>query len=238
MFELGPTLRQARERRGLTYAEVERETRIRPRYLRALEEETWDALPGPTYTKGFLRAYADFLDLDGQQFVDEFSSRLPPPEEGPTVSLQPIARPRLWAPTGALAGVVLVLAVVAVAVWLVGVGGGSKQAGRHAPPHHATRPPAPPPPAPPPKPTTARLTLTAVRGACWYDAHRGSQTGSEVSTGTLEPGQSVRLSGRRLWLRLGDPTTVDATLNGTKVALPQLTPVNVLVTASGIQQTS
>jgi cytoskeleton protein RodZ len=75
MFEIGSTLRQARERRRLTFDQVEAETKIRTRYLRALEEEQFDILPGPTYVKGFLRTYAEYLNLDGQLFVDEFNSR-------------------------------------------------------------------------------------------------------------------------------------------------------------------
>jgi transcriptional regulator with XRE-family HTH domain len=237
VFELGNSLRDARERRGLSYADVERDTRIRPRYLRALEEETFDALPGQTYAKGFLREYADFLGLDGQQFVDEFSSRFPPPDEGPKAPLQPIARPGIRLPsTTSLAVGGIALAILAVSIWLVGVGGGSKQS-QQPPPRHHTPPPPPPPPPAPAKPRLVSLTLTATRGSCWLDAHRGSQTGTTLHTGTLQPGQSVHLAGRRIWIRLGDPPSLNATLNGKAVALPQLTPVNVLVTPAGVRQT-
>ena len=75
MFEIGPALKEARERRGLAFGDVEADTAIRTRYIRALEEEQFHVLPGPTYTKGFLRAYAEYLGLDGQLFIDEFNSR-------------------------------------------------------------------------------------------------------------------------------------------------------------------
>ena len=75
MFEIGPALREARERRGLAFGDVEADTAIRTRYIRALEDEQFHVLPGPTYTKGFLRAYAEYLGLDGQLFIDEFNSR-------------------------------------------------------------------------------------------------------------------------------------------------------------------
>jgi cytoskeleton protein RodZ len=75
MFEIGTTLRQARERRQIGLDRVEAETKIRARYLRALEDEDFDALPGPTFVRGFLRAYAAHLGLDGQLFVDEYNSR-------------------------------------------------------------------------------------------------------------------------------------------------------------------
>ena len=56
-------------------AQAEQTTKIRGKYLRALEEEQFDVLPSETYVKGFLRTYADYLGLDGQLYVDEFNSR-------------------------------------------------------------------------------------------------------------------------------------------------------------------
>ena len=75
MFEIGNTLREARLRRGLDVLECEAETKIRAKYLRAMEEEQFDLMPSPTYVRGFLRAYAEFLDLDGQLVLDEYESR-------------------------------------------------------------------------------------------------------------------------------------------------------------------
>jgi cytoskeletal protein RodZ len=75
MFEIGATLREARERRHLTWEQVEADTKIRAKYLRALEEEEFDSLPSGTYVRGFLRAYASYLGLDGRLFVDEYASR-------------------------------------------------------------------------------------------------------------------------------------------------------------------
>src|SRR6266508_535320 len=75
MFEIGNSLREARLRRELDFPELEQGTKIRAKYLRALEDENFDQLPEPTYVKGFLRAYADYLGLDGQLYVDEFNVR-------------------------------------------------------------------------------------------------------------------------------------------------------------------
>src|SRR6266566_7880998 len=75
MFELGSSLRDTRVRRGIELAQVAAETRIRTRYLQALEDERFELLPGSAYAKGFLRAYADYLGLDGQLFVDEYNAR-------------------------------------------------------------------------------------------------------------------------------------------------------------------
>src|SRR5712692_7635203 len=68
MLEIGIGLRQTRESRGLVLAEAEAETRIRGRYLAALEEELFEALP-EGYARTFLRSYANYLGLDGQLFV-------------------------------------------------------------------------------------------------------------------------------------------------------------------------
>ncbi|HEY8639097.1 MAG TPA: helix-turn-helix domain-containing protein, partial [Solirubrobacterales bacterium] len=75
MFEIGISLREARLRQHLELPEVEQATKIRGKYLRALEEEQFEVLPAQTYVKGFLRAYADYLGLDGQLYVAEFNSR-------------------------------------------------------------------------------------------------------------------------------------------------------------------
>ena len=75
MFEIGNSLREARVRQGLDYPQVELATKIRAKYIRALEEEHFEVLPSGTYIKGFMRSYAEFLGLDGQLYVDEYNSR-------------------------------------------------------------------------------------------------------------------------------------------------------------------
>jgi cytoskeletal protein RodZ len=75
VFEIGGTLRDARLRLGLDFVELETRTKIRAKYLRALEDERFDVLPAATYVKGFLRTYAEALQLDGKLFVDEYVTR-------------------------------------------------------------------------------------------------------------------------------------------------------------------
>ena len=75
MFEIGNSLREARTRKGLDFPELEQGTKIRAKYLRALEDEAFETLPSATYVKGFLRTYADYLGLDGQLYVDEYNVR-------------------------------------------------------------------------------------------------------------------------------------------------------------------
>src|SRR5688572_3194047 len=75
MPEIGETLREARMRRRIDMTEVEAATKIRAKYLRALEGEEWHLLPGPTFVKTFLRTYADYLELDSRLLVEEYKQR-------------------------------------------------------------------------------------------------------------------------------------------------------------------
>src|SRR5436853_4416946 len=79
-------------RRRIEIAQAEQATKVRGKYLRALEDEQFELLPSETYVKGFLRTYAEYLGLDGQLYVDEYNSRFVVGEEE-----QP-ARPRRYAP--------------------------------------------------------------------------------------------------------------------------------------------
>jgi hypothetical protein len=69
---IGATLREARGRRKLDLSEVEAAIKIRVRYLQAIENEEWDALPGGAYTRGFIRTYAVYLGLDGDRLADDY----------------------------------------------------------------------------------------------------------------------------------------------------------------------
>ena len=62
-------------RRRIDMTEVEAATKIRAKYLRALENEEWDLLPGPTFVKTFLRTYAEYLELDPRMLVEEYRQR-------------------------------------------------------------------------------------------------------------------------------------------------------------------
>src|ERR671938_1366837 len=90
MPEIGASLREARMRARIDISELEAETKIRAKYLRALENEEWDLLPGPTFVKSFLRTYADALGLDSRLLVEEYKLRH---ERLSDVELQPIVPP-------------------------------------------------------------------------------------------------------------------------------------------------
>jgi len=153
-LQIGEVLRSTRSRLGKDIYTVERETKIRRKYLQALENEEWDVLPGPTYTKGFLRTYANYLGLDADALVDEFRRTIErsPAAERPYLFSEPLLerrrRPippdrRSW---GQILGVLAILVIAVAAVVAVvridpldwfGSGAGADQGkGKHAKGHH------------------------------------------------------------------------------------------------------
>jgi cytoskeleton protein RodZ len=104
MAEIGATLREARMRARIDVSEIEAQTKIRAKYLRALENEEWDLLPGPTFVKSFLRTYGQALGLDGRALVEEYKLHHEHPGEGAELSQQPTASaPRRTRPRGGTA---------------------------------------------------------------------------------------------------------------------------------------
>jgi cytoskeleton protein RodZ len=120
MTDIGATLREARMRARIDVSEIEAQTKIRAKYLRALENEEWDLLPGPTFVRTFLRTYAQALGLDGKALVEEYRLRCEPPAETdhqPVVSGTPRSRgrsrPNRGAP-GPSRGYMIAVGVIAV----------------------------------------------------------------------------------------------------------------------------
>lgn len=117
---LGERLSEARLSRGLDLRDVERETRIRVRYLAALEQERFEALPGDAYARAFLRTYAAYLSLDADACVDDLRRRRGEPDEPivPTPVARPSRRPRLPALVAAAAIAATVGGTVALVLLL------------------------------------------------------------------------------------------------------------------------
>src|ERR687883_328711 len=98
MPEIGRTLQEARMRAKIDISEVEQGTKIRAKYLRAIENEEWGLLPGPTFVKSFLRTYAEYLGLDAKLLVEEYKLHHEEPAEvdlAASVAPPPRARPRV-----------------------------------------------------------------------------------------------------------------------------------------------
>jgi Helix-turn-helix domain len=219
MFEIGNSLREARVRQGLDYPQVELATKIRAKYIRALEEEEFAVLPSGTYIKGFMRSYAEFLGLDGQLYVDEYNSRHV--VEG--FDDMPQRRARVHQDRGverkvvlfALAGIAAVTALVIVA-WKFG-GGDS--------------PASTPPVVTPHTPAATGLRFVGRGSGTYLEIRRGSSTGAVVYQGTLRPGASEFVIGKRFWLSVRKPMGVRFELAGKGLTLPPHRNVHVLVPA-------
>src|SRR5277367_4466064 len=138
MPEIGETLRDARMRARIDVSEIEAKTKIRAKYLRALENEEWGLLPGPTFVKSFLRTYAQALGLDGKAMVEEYRLHHESPSEGmlePIVSTPQSRRTRTRGRSGSgdgpsrgyvIAVSVIGVVIIALIVLLVSGGGGGK----------------------------------------------------------------------------------------------------------------
>ena len=219
MFEIGNSLREARLRQGLDFPEIEQATKIRGKYLRALEEEQFEVLPAQTYVKGFLRSYADYLGLDGQLYVDEFNSRY---VRGEFEDEEEHAyRPRIAGAGrggGTFQGKAVLLTVAVIAGVTVFFFAAWKLGGNDPP---EALPPFNPPPAKPkqPKPK-ARLVASGVAGGSYIVVRRGSRTSKPIYSGTLENGKKQRFEGRRLWIYVYAPANLRLRLNGRARAVP------------------
>jgi cytoskeleton protein RodZ len=230
VFELGPSLREARTRRGIEFGQAEQATKIRGKYLRALEDEHFDTLPSPTYVKGFLRTYADYLGLDGQLYVDEYTSRFVSGEDWESRrarrSSDRTESRRLQ--TVIVVGVVAAIALVTVIVIAAWSSSGDNDRGARAPKAHHASTAAASRAVP-----SAYLEITAVRGPSKVIVNR-SQSGRHILfEGTLERGDTQAFNGKRFWLNVGAPENLVIRVGGRRVHIVGFRPWVLTVTPSG-----
>jgi cytoskeletal protein RodZ len=230
VFEIGNSLREARMRRNVDFAQAELATKIRGKYFRALEEEQFEVLPAQTYIKGFLRTYAEYLGLDGQLYVDEYNSRF----VGATDEHEPRTRRSAVRPQRRnhrrIETNVVLIALAAIAVLVVVIISAWKTSDNK------------PPPAPRTTPRATRhtqksyplLTLTGLVGSTHVAARVGSASGNVAFDGTISKGDaSVALRGRRLWLQIDSPENLRIQVRGKLVHVPGLQPRVIIVTPTG-----
>jgi cytoskeleton protein RodZ len=217
MPDIGETLRETRMRRHIDMSDVEAATKIRAKYLRALENEEWDLLPGPTFVKTFLRTYAEYLDLDPRLLVEEYRQRY---ERPTTQDLTPFGagrgsqrgrrrQPRRR-PVGPIIVGVLAVAILLGVLYLLGIQGHDNEAPvtQATPTPRATAKPAAKKkskkakkkPAAPSR-VTLRLTASQHVYVCVVDA-----SGKQIVNGDfLEAGQSTKtFRSRSFRLNLGN----------------------------------
>jgi cytoskeletal protein RodZ len=228
LFEIGNSLREARVRRGIDFAQAELATKVRGKYLRALEEEHFEVLPAETYVKGFLRTYAEYLGLDGQLYVDEYNSRFVIGEEQSEArARRSAARPQRRhrrietnVVLGALAAIAILMVIV-ISAWKAS---SKSPSGTPTTTVAKTSTGAPAP----------LLSLRAVRGSSRVTARKNNATGDIVFDGTMQRGdQSLRLEGKRLWVYVSSPENLRIVANGHTVVVRGLRPRVAVVTKTG-----
>ena len=228
MFEIGNSLREARVRRGIDFPQAELATKIRGKYLRALEDEQFDLLPAETYVKGFLRTYAEYLGLDGQLYVDEFNSRFVSGEEHEprvrrSAARAPQRRHRRIETNVVLIALALIAipTVIVVAAWKAS-SGSTPTKPKTAPVVHHTTAYAP------------LLLLTALHGSTHVAARVANARGNVAYDGTVAQGdQPVAIRGRRLWVQIDTPENLRVEVRGKLVHVPGQKPRVIIVTPTG-----
>ena len=210
MPDIGESLREARMRARIDIAEIEAQTKIRAKYLRALENEEWDLLPGPTYVKSFLRTYAEALDLDAKLLVDEYKLRH---ERLSEVELQPInaaapgrERRRQTPILPPWFFIAVIIAGLVFALYLLGSGDEEPETAATPPPQTNTtttrRPASTPPPARRARPTRVRLRIdaTGLVNVCLKAGNKTLVNGQTLTAGQRTP----TFRSRRFRLTLGN----------------------------------
>jgi cytoskeleton protein RodZ len=229
MPNIGDTLREARMRQRLDIADVEAKTKIRAKYLRALENEEFGMLPGPTFVKTFLRTYAEVLGLDPHLLVEDYRATH---EAGDEIEqLQPLGPPgasrerRRGAmgggrrPGGPLLVVGLALVAVLGALLVIGLVGGDEEGspdeapteranteGRRQSTEREQQ-------RPPPRRVVLRIVPAAETYVC-VDNGPGTDIRFEQ---IIDSARTFR--GRRLRVNLGN-TSVEITKNGRRFQVP------------------
>jgi cytoskeletal protein RodZ len=218
MFNIGSSLHEARTRQNLDLEEMEQRTKVRAKYLRLLEDERFDQLPGHAYTKGFLQVYANALGLDGRLYVEEYNSRYvtgegdasPRLPRGPVPPSRRRRERRETRTVGVALAAILVVTAFVIAAWRFG-GHDEPQVDGVSPPTRATQT----------RSAQQRVTVTvrAVAGPSFMEVRAGVEGGTPLYTGTLEKGQFQRFTKKALFLNVERPRNVVVKVDGQRTLL-------------------
>lgn len=232
---VGEVLRRTREEKGISLADVEEETKIRRKYIVALENDDFDVLPGKVYVKGFLRNYARFLGLDGEELVGEYQKLFPSrPETEPVLeNMTPTGFDKPAGSRRRLVAIAAVLLVGAIFYWWSAAGPaqrdelsgngreqnlstGQQDEGNGAGDAGERSGPAPGGQDDGTEPGTVErginVVLEVTNKDCWMQV---IVDGRNTFEGLVQPGNTKEFMGReRVWLKLGDAGAVRVQVNG------------------------
>ena len=226
---IGERLREARMRQKIDIADVEAATKIRAKYLRALENEEFGLLPGNTFVKTFLRTYAEYLGLDPQLLLEEYRAGYEPRDQA---ELQPYSvaarRPRRESrraprqpagPPGPGTAIIVLVGVVLVIFAILGLTGGDDEKSAAPQAERRERPERPKSERRRERkaaPTTLRLR--AVPSVATYMCVDRGPAREPIFEGTTSDPVSFR--GRRLRVNAGN-SSVRIVVNGRRVRVPR-----------------
>jgi cytoskeleton protein RodZ len=227
VFEIGNTLREARLRRRIDLVEAEQDTKIRSKYLGALESEEFDLLPGVVYTRGFLRTYARYLGLEPQLFIDEYNTRFGRFEDDEHMPARRVLHSSGSSrSTGFRIMLVVSLLALPALAWVGlrsetrstsssasgGTGGTPTGSGANRSPNDLleravskTSASAIPARAGGTAGAVARVVISIQNGPSWIEVRRGSSTGPVVFSGIMQRGSVRRFAIERGIITVGAP---------------------------------
>lgn len=261
MFEIGTTLRDARVRRDISLQRAEEDTKIRVKYIQAMENEDFDVLPGGTYVKGFLRTYADYLGIDHQLMLDEYNEHYGSGEHREHIIHAAMSAHGEPAPRSRrnqknrnyIFVALLAIAIIAVLAYLGWGNASSGQPTLGTTTETETSAPA--------RSTTAatseagartattatqaaqldNLVLTSTKTDNWVEVHKDSAAGDIIWANMLSPGESKsldrsKLGVARVWLTIGSAVGLEVSVNGKDQEVPGKTGAVYLITGTGLEQ--
>jgi cytoskeletal protein RodZ len=225
VFEIGNTLREARVRRSITLQQVEEDTKIRVKYVQAMENEDFDVMPGATFVKGFLRTYSEYLSLNPEVMLEEYRSRgLKTTEiQEPFGGVSMLGAPRGHRGRNTVVLVAIICLLVLGVIYIIGRGGETQSSTKPGA-LGITSPSASPSASKSAKPqktakpvVSGELRITAPDGDSWLEVRKDGATGAVLFSGTVTKGKTRVFVGDVLWLRLGNPSAVRLRVEGRKI---------------------
>lgn len=227
-MSIGEVLRNARIKKGYSFEYLEEATKIRAKYLEALEKENFAVLPGQVYAKAFLRTYAKFLELDTEEIMNEFcqmNNEAPPEAEKDKHEAEPTdTGSKKWRYVAA--GVALISLLAFNALYNIGdrpedskpelpktVQQPPAENQNNIPPDTNPAPDNPPQANQPPQQVEGvRVVLKVTEGQSWMQIVADGKT---VFTGTVNPGETKDFQAEeKIYLHVGNAGAVEVNVNG------------------------